>query len=145
MYESTRHLHNTMFKLLLSSLKFSKKVVVGISCFIFCYLILQKCDASNSGTLEGSEIKHFYDLLTHREEIDVIYGKYASTNGQMSSGDLLNFLQKEQREPVSLEYAKKLIEKYEVDETGKHTSITRRIHQITVTFKDINSCINRIH
>lgn len=106
---------------------------------------MQKCDASNSGTLEGSEIKHFYDLLTHREEIDVIYGKYASTNGQMSSGDLLNFLQKEQREPVSLEYAKKLIEKYEVDETGKHTSITRRIHQITVTFKDINSCINRIH
>lgn len=123
MYESTRYLHNTMFKLLLRLLKFSKKVVVGISCFIFsfCYLILQKCDTSISGTLEGSEIKHFYDLLTHREEIDVIYGKYASTNGQMSSGDLLNFLQNEQRESVSLEYAKKLIEKYEVDETGKLT------------------------
>ncbi len=92
-------------------------------CFIefFCYLILQKCDTSNSNTLEGSEIKHFYDLLTDREEINVIYGKYTSSDGQMSSGDLLNFLQIEQREPVSLEYAHKLIEKYEVDETGRHT------------------------
>ncbi|XP_058620743.1 1-phosphatidylinositol 4,5-bisphosphate phosphodiesterase delta-1a isoform X1 [Onychostoma macrolepis] len=85
----------------------------------YAEMLFKKCDTSNSGTLEGSEIKHFYDLLTYREEIDVIYEKYASTNGQMSSGDLLNFLQNEQREPVSLESAKKLIEKYEVDETAK--------------------------
>uniref|UniRef100_A0A9J8CZ03 Phosphoinositide phospholipase C n=1 Tax=Cyprinus carpio carpio TaxID=630221 RepID=A0A9J8CZ03_CYPCA len=85
----------------------------------YAEMLFKKCDTSNSGTLEGSEIKHFYDLLTYREEIDVIYGKYASTNGQMSSGDLLYFLQNEQRESVSLEYAKKLIEKYEVDETAK--------------------------
>ncbi|XP_016334803.1 1-phosphatidylinositol 4,5-bisphosphate phosphodiesterase delta-1-like [Sinocyclocheilus anshuiensis] len=87
----------------------------------YAEMLFKKCDTSNSGTLEGSEIKHFYDLLTYREEMDAIYGKYASTNGQMSSSDLLNFLQKEQKEPVSLEHAKKLIEKYEVDETGKHT------------------------
>ncbi|XP_059380613.1 1-phosphatidylinositol 4,5-bisphosphate phosphodiesterase delta-1a isoform X2 [Carassius carassius] len=85
----------------------------------YAEMLFKRCDTSNSGTLEGSEIKYFYDLLTYREEIDVIYGKYANTNGQMSSGDLLNFLQKEQRESVSLEYAKKLIEKYEVDETAK--------------------------
>ncbi|XP_052451825.1 1-phosphatidylinositol 4,5-bisphosphate phosphodiesterase delta-1a isoform X1 [Carassius gibelio] len=85
----------------------------------YAEMLFKKCDTSNSGTLEGSEIKYFYDLLTYREEIDVIYGKYANTNGQMSSGDLLNFLQNEQRESVSLEYAKKLIEKYEVDETAK--------------------------
>ncbi|XP_043082402.1 1-phosphatidylinositol 4,5-bisphosphate phosphodiesterase delta-1a isoform X2 [Puntigrus tetrazona] len=85
----------------------------------YAEMLFKKCDTSNSGTLEGSEIKEFYDLLTYRQEIDVIYGKYSNTNGQMSSGDLLNFLQNEQREPVSLEYAKKLIEKYEMDETAK--------------------------
>lgn len=69
--------------------------------------------------MEGSEIKHFYDLLTHREEIDVIYGKYAETEGQMSTTDLLNFLLNEQRENASTEDALKLIEKYEVDGTGK--------------------------
>ncbi|XP_028288228.1 1-phosphatidylinositol 4,5-bisphosphate phosphodiesterase delta-1a isoform X2 [Parambassis ranga] len=81
--------------------------------------IFKKCDTSNSGTLEGSEIKHFYDLLTHREEIDVIYGKYAQTEGQMSSRDLLNFLLNEQRESVTVDDAHKLIDKYEVDETAK--------------------------
>ncbi|XP_048030830.1 1-phosphatidylinositol 4,5-bisphosphate phosphodiesterase delta-1a isoform X1 [Megalobrama amblycephala] len=81
--------------------------------------LFKKCDTSNSGTLEGSEIKHFYNLLTYRQEIDVIYGKYAHTDGQMSSSDLLDFLQNEQREPVSLDYAHKLIDKFEVDEIAK--------------------------
>lgn len=80
---------------------------------------MQKCDTSNSGSLEGSEIKHFYDLLTHREEIDVIYSKYAETDGQMSSRDLLNFLLNEQREEdARMEDALKLIDKYEVDSAG---------------------------
>uniref|UniRef100_A0AAQ5ZWT2 Phosphoinositide phospholipase C n=1 Tax=Amphiprion ocellaris TaxID=80972 RepID=A0AAQ5ZWT2_AMPOC len=81
--------------------------------------IFKKCDKSNSGSLEGAEIKHFYDLLTHREEIDVIYNKYAQTQGQMSLRDLLNFLLNEQREQATAEDASKLIEKYEVDETAK--------------------------
>lgn len=81
--------------------------------------LFRKCDTSNSGTLEGSEIKLFYNLLTQRDEIDVIYGKYATSNGQMSNNDLLNFIQLEQREPVSLDYADELIEKYEVDEKVK--------------------------
>ena len=83
--------------------------------------VAQMCDESNSGSLEGSEIKHFYDLLTQREEIDVIYGKYTQTEGQMSARDLLNFLLNEQREQVSIEYALKLIEQYEVDGTGGAT------------------------
>lgn len=37
----------------------------------------------------------------------------------MSAGDLLKFLQEEQREAVSLEDALKLINKYEPDLTGK--------------------------
>lgn len=81
--------------------------------------LFRKCDTSNSGTLEGSEIKLFYNLLTQRDEIDVIYAKYATSNGQMSRNDLLNFIQLEQREPVSLGYAEELIKKYEVDETAK--------------------------
>uniref|UniRef100_A0A671XE91 Phosphoinositide phospholipase C n=1 Tax=Sparus aurata TaxID=8175 RepID=A0A671XE91_SPAAU len=81
--------------------------------------IFKNCDKSNSGALEGSEIKHFYDLLTHREEIDVIYEKYAETEGQMSTTDLLNFLLNEQREQVSRDYAEHLIEKYEVDGKAK--------------------------
>lgn len=83
------------------------------------FILFQKCDKSNSGSLEGSEIKHFYDLLTHREEIDVIYGKYAETDGQMSSRDLLNFLLNEQREEeATMEDALKLIDKFEVDGAG---------------------------
>lgn len=75
--------------------------------------------------MEGSEIEHFYDLLTQREEIDVIYDKYAVTEGQMSSKDLLNFLLNEQREQVTLHDAVRLIEKYEVDQTGRFQLGTR--------------------
>ncbi|XP_056155267.1 1-phosphatidylinositol 4,5-bisphosphate phosphodiesterase delta-1a isoform X2 [Lampris incognitus] len=81
--------------------------------------LFKKCDKSQSGSLEGSEIKHFYDLLTYREEIDVIYGKYAQKEAQMSVGDLLNFLLNEQREQASSQDALRLIEKYELDETAK--------------------------
>ncbi|XP_072306989.1 1-phosphatidylinositol 4,5-bisphosphate phosphodiesterase delta-1a isoform X2 [Eucyclogobius newberryi] len=81
--------------------------------------LFKQCDKSNSGTLEDMEIKHFYDLLTHREEIDEIYGKHAQTEGQMSAKDLLNFLLNEQREQASMRDALKLIEKYEVDDTAK--------------------------
>ncbi|XP_064805774.1 1-phosphatidylinositol 4,5-bisphosphate phosphodiesterase delta-1-like [Oncorhynchus masou masou] len=86
----------------------------------YAKVLFTKCDTSNSGTLEGSEIKHFYDLLTHREEIDVIYEKHAATGGQMSAQDLLNFLLNEQREVATLEDALRLIEKYELDDSAKH-------------------------
>lgn len=82
-------------------------------------ILLQKCDTSNSKSLEGPEIKQFYDLLTQREEIDVIYNKYSGPGGEMSSTDLLNFLLNEQREEVTLPDAVRLIEKYEVDPTGE--------------------------
>lgn len=80
---------------------------------------VQKCDKSNSGTLEGSEIKLFYDLLTKREEIDKIYGKYAQTDGQMSTADLLKFLLTEQKERMTMDEALMLIRKYEVDPIGR--------------------------
>lgn len=107
-----------IFKVSLEQTITIRKIKISTSQLTFCSLF-QKCDVSNSGSLEGSEIKHFYDLLTHREEIDVIYGKYAETNGQMSSRDLLNFLLNEQREEdATMEDALKLIDKYEVDGAG---------------------------
>ncbi|XP_061876650.1 1-phosphatidylinositol 4,5-bisphosphate phosphodiesterase delta-1a isoform X2 [Entelurus aequoreus] len=81
--------------------------------------LFKKCDHSNSGTLEDEEIRHFYELLTEREEIEVIYGKYAGTDGQMSVKDLLNFLLNEEREAATTVGALRLIDKYEVDETAK--------------------------
>lgn len=100
---------------------------------------LQKCDVSNSGSLEGSEIKHFYDLLTHREEIDIIYGKYAETDGQMSSRDLLNFLLNEQREEeATLEDALKLIDKYEVDSAGTNRTVEVVFYLTVVVHQHLN-------
>ncbi|PWA18022.1 1-phosphatidylinositol 4,5-bisphosphate phosphodiesterase delta-1a isoform X1 [Gambusia affinis] len=81
--------------------------------------IFKKCDTSNSGTLEDLEIEEFYNQLTKREEVDVIYAKYAETQGEMSATDLLNFLLNEQREQATVESALKLIEKYELDEAAK--------------------------
>ncbi|KAF5903599.1 1-phosphatidylinositol 4,5-bisphosphate phosphodiesterase delta-1 isoform X1 [Clarias magur] len=81
--------------------------------------LFDECDTSKSGTLEGAEIKTFIDLITQRPEINAIYEKYAVTGGQMSAGDLQNFLQEEQKETVSVEYAQKLLDKYEPDCTGQ--------------------------
>lgn len=79
----------------------------------------QKCDKSKSGYLAGKEIEHFYDLLTHREEIDVIYGEYAKTTCFMSSENLVEFLMKEQREKATLADANNIIKNFEPDENGE--------------------------
>ncbi|XP_068588353.1 1-phosphatidylinositol 4,5-bisphosphate phosphodiesterase delta-1a isoform X2 [Cebidichthys violaceus] len=107
--------------------------------------IFKKCDKSNSGSLEGSEIKHFYDLLTHREEIDVIYGNYAKTEGQMGSRDLLNFLLNEQREQVSMEDALKLIENHEVDETAKQNKRMSKDGFLMYMHHEEGSILNPAH
>ncbi|XP_053268037.1 1-phosphatidylinositol 4,5-bisphosphate phosphodiesterase delta-1a isoform X1 [Pleuronectes platessa] len=106
-------------KMTLKELKhFLRQVNVEVD-DVYAEDIFKTCDKSNSGSLEGAEIKHFYDLLTKREEIDVIYGNCAQTEGQMSAKDLMNFLRNEQREQATMEDAYRLIEKYEVDATAK--------------------------
>lgn len=80
----------------------------------------QQCDASKSGYLSGKEIEHFYDLLTHREEIDMIYKAYAKTTSFMSAENLVEFLMKEQRQKVTLADAQRIIEKSEPDEMGQN-------------------------
>uniref|UniRef100_A0A667ZYE9 Phosphoinositide phospholipase C n=1 Tax=Myripristis murdjan TaxID=586833 RepID=A0A667ZYE9_9TELE len=89
----------------------------------YAEILFQKCDKSKSGLLSGAEIEHFYDLLTHREEVDVIYGEYAKTAGYMSADNLVEFLMTEQRERATLADAHKLIEKYEVDEKAKEKKL----------------------
>lgn len=82
--------------------------------------IIQKCDNSKSGYLDGKEIENFYHLLTNREEIAVIYGEYAKTTGFMSPENLVDFLMKEQIEKASLADAHRIIEKYEPNENGQY-------------------------
>ncbi|XP_061613480.1 1-phosphatidylinositol 4,5-bisphosphate phosphodiesterase delta-1a isoform X2 [Phyllopteryx taeniolatus] len=101
--------------------------------------LFKKCDQSNSGYLEDLEIKKFYELLTHREEIDVIYGNYAQTDGQLSVPDLLNFLLNEQREDATISDALRLIEKYEMDETVKqNNNMTKDGFQMYLQHEDCN-------
>ncbi|TNN46500.1 1-phosphatidylinositol 4,5-bisphosphate phosphodiesterase delta-1 [Liparis tanakae] len=84
---------------------------------------LHKCDKSKSGQLAGEEIEHFYDLLTHREEVDVIYGTYAKTTGFMSPQNLVAFLMTEQREKVTLADAQNIIQKHEPDDNAKEKKL----------------------
>ncbi|XP_054478661.1 1-phosphatidylinositol 4,5-bisphosphate phosphodiesterase delta-1-like isoform X2 [Anoplopoma fimbria] len=89
----------------------------------YAEMLFQKCDTSKSGYLAGKEIEHFYDLLTHREEIDVIYGEYAKTTGFMSPQNLVDFLMKEQREKATLAEAHNIIQKHEPDENTKEKKL----------------------
>ncbi|XP_031665730.1 1-phosphatidylinositol 4,5-bisphosphate phosphodiesterase delta-1 isoform X1 [Oncorhynchus kisutch] len=85
--------------------------------------LFQECDQSKCGHLAGDEIEHFYSLLTHRQEIDTIYGEYAKTTGFMSAENLLEFLIKEQREEATLADAHRLINKYELDDKAKEKQL----------------------
>ncbi|KAJ8337237.1 hypothetical protein SKAU_G00384570 [Synaphobranchus kaupii] len=111
----------------------------------YAEMLFEKCDHSKSGYLEGPEIEHFYKLLTEREEIDVIYGKYAGTDGQMSSTDLLNFLLKEQRESASVDDALKLIEKYEVDDAAKEKQHMTQDGFLMYLHRDEGLVFNHVH
>ncbi|XP_032387062.1 1-phosphatidylinositol 4,5-bisphosphate phosphodiesterase delta-1 isoform X2 [Etheostoma spectabile] len=86
-------------------------------------MLFKKCDTSKSGYLAGEEIEHFYNLLTQREEIDVIYGAYAKTAGFMSPQNLVDFLIKEQREKATLADAHNIIQKNEPDENAKEKKL----------------------
>ncbi|KAG7227364.1 hypothetical protein INR49_000369 [Caranx melampygus] len=89
----------------------------------YAEMLFKQCDKSNSGYLTGEEIEHLYDLLTHREEIDVIYGEYAKSTGFMSPENIVEFLMKEQREKASLADAHKIIEINEPDENVKQKKL----------------------
>uniref|UniRef100_A0A7N6A2R1 Phosphoinositide phospholipase C n=1 Tax=Anabas testudineus TaxID=64144 RepID=A0A7N6A2R1_ANATE len=89
----------------------------------YAEMLFKECDKSKSGYLDGKEIEHFYELLTHREEINVIYGTYAKTAGFMSPENLVEFLMTEQRELATLADAHRIIDKYEPDENVKEKKL----------------------
>ncbi|KAK9539355.1 hypothetical protein VZT92_004465 [Zoarces viviparus] len=89
----------------------------------YAEMLFQKCDKSKSGYLTGEEIKHFYDLLTHRNEIDVIYGEFAKTTGFMSPQNLVDFIMEQQREKATLADAHSIIQKHEPDENAKEKKL----------------------
>ncbi|XP_068604489.1 1-phosphatidylinositol 4,5-bisphosphate phosphodiesterase delta-1-like [Brachionichthys hirsutus] len=90
---------------------------------VYREMLFKKCDKSNTGFLAGAELEHFYELLTYREEIAVIYGAYAKTAGSMSPENLVDFLQTEQREAAALADAHDIINKYEPDESAKEQKL----------------------
>uniref|UniRef100_A0AAZ3SWG0 Phosphoinositide phospholipase C n=1 Tax=Oncorhynchus tshawytscha TaxID=74940 RepID=A0AAZ3SWG0_ONCTS len=112
---------------------------------MYAEVLFAKCDKSNSGSLEGPEIKHFYDLLIYREEIDVIYGKYATTGEQMSVKDLLNFLLNEQREVATMEDAVSLIERYELDDSAKQKNHMTKDGFLMYLHQEEGSIFNPAH
>lgn len=81
--------------------------------------IFQKCDKSQTDALEDDEIEEFYKLLTERDEIEVIFSKYQSSDGLMSADNFKKFLEEEQRESVTLEFVQSLIKEYEPSEAAK--------------------------
>ncbi|CAL8278209.1 unnamed protein product [Lota lota] len=89
----------------------------------YAEVLFKKCDTSKSGYLSGEEIERFYDLLTQRPEINVIYSEYARTAGFMSAENLQEFLVQEQREEATLAHAHALIDKYEPDDKVKEKKL----------------------
>ncbi|XP_053738771.1 1-phosphatidylinositol 4,5-bisphosphate phosphodiesterase delta-1-like isoform X1 [Synchiropus splendidus] len=85
----------------------------------YAEVLFKECDKSNSGYLSGEELQHFYNLLTHRDEIDVIFGEYAKSSGFMSPQNLLEFLTVEQRQQATVGVANGIIEKFEPDDLAK--------------------------
>lgn len=57
---------------------------------------------------------------TRRAEIQYLYHCYALGQNTLPAGGLLRFIHKEQMEPTATEEtAESLIDRYEIDETGK--------------------------
>uniref|UniRef100_A0A4W3GM12 1-phosphatidylinositol 4,5-bisphosphate phosphodiesterase delta-1-like n=1 Tax=Callorhinchus milii TaxID=7868 RepID=A0A4W3GM12_CALMI len=81
--------------------------------------LFESCDKARNGVLEGSEVEHFYKLVTARDEIDTIFGAYKNDEEVMTVDKLVTFMKKEQAERVSPEYAELLIQKYEPNEAAK--------------------------
>ncbi|XP_030629342.1 1-phosphatidylinositol 4,5-bisphosphate phosphodiesterase delta-1b isoform X2 [Chanos chanos] len=111
----------------------------------YAKMLFEKCDQSKCGYLDGKEIEHFYEILTQREEIDVIYAAYAKTNGLMSAQNLLDFLLSEQRETVTLNEAISIIEKCELDESAKEKKLMTKDGFLMYLHKPESMVFNPAH
>ncbi|XP_043923491.1 1-phosphatidylinositol 4,5-bisphosphate phosphodiesterase delta-1 isoform X2 [Protopterus annectens] len=90
---------------------------------VYAKEIFQKCDKSNSDTLEDSEIEEFCKLLLKREEISDLFSNYSDNDNIISTSQLAKFLSSEQFQNLGEEYAVSLIEKYEINEAAKKENL----------------------
>ncbi|XP_075068291.1 1-phosphatidylinositol 4,5-bisphosphate phosphodiesterase delta-1 isoform X2 [Mixophyes fleayi] len=107
--------------------------------------IFQQCDKSKTGALEDDEIEEFYQILTMRDEMDVIFSAYKDTEDLMSAGNLQKFLMNEQREDVTLNHAKSLIEKYEPSEAAKKQESMSKDGFLIYLLSDDGNIFNPAH
>ncbi|XP_077347360.1 1-phosphatidylinositol 4,5-bisphosphate phosphodiesterase delta-1 isoform X3 [Lithobates pipiens] len=107
--------------------------------------IFQQCDKSQTGALEDDEIEEFYKILTMREEIDVIFDTYKSSEHLLSAEKLQKFLEVEQREVVTLEQAASLIDKYEPSEEAKKQQSLTKDGFLMYLLSDDGSVFNPAH
>ncbi|XP_064421527.1 1-phosphatidylinositol 4,5-bisphosphate phosphodiesterase delta-3 isoform X1 [Latimeria chalumnae] len=84
----------------------------------YAYNLFKKCDKSNTNKLEDHEIVEFCTLLMRRPEVEEIFKHYSGEDLVLSDEELLHFL-KEQGEADTLENARRIIQKYELNEKAK--------------------------
>ncbi|XP_048367317.1 LOW QUALITY PROTEIN: 1-phosphatidylinositol 4,5-bisphosphate phosphodiesterase delta-1 [Sphaerodactylus townsendi] len=108
--------------------------------------IFERCDTSQTDTLEDDEIEVFYKLLTEREEIGGIFSRYSDTEQIMSLDNLVRFLQEEQHEEdAGLEMARSLIERYEPNETIKQEQAMTKDGFLMYLLSDDGNIFNKVH
>lgn len=78
----------------------------------------QECDHSNNERLEGAEIEEFLRRLLKRPELEEIFHRYSGEDRVLSAPELLEFLEDQGEDGVTLAHAQKLIHTYELNETG---------------------------
>ena len=88
--------------------------------------LLQRADASQSGTLEGEEFVEFYKSLTQRPEVQELFEKFSSDGQKLTLLEFVDFLQEEQKEGErASDLALELIDCYEPSDSGKRTRVER--------------------
>ncbi|CAH2302726.1 1-phosphatidylinositol 4,5-bisphosphate phosphodiesterase delta-3 [Pelobates cultripes] len=85
---------------------------------MYAYTLFKKCDRSNTDTLEDCEIEEFCTQLMHRSELEEIFFQYSGEDRVLSTEELQEFLH-HQGEEATLERAKEIIYKYELNEKAK--------------------------
>ncbi|XP_075033440.1 1-phosphatidylinositol 4,5-bisphosphate phosphodiesterase delta-3 [Mixophyes fleayi] len=85
---------------------------------IYAYTLFKKCDRSNTDTLEDCEIEEFCTQLMHRPELEEIFHRYSGEDRVLSVEELQEFLQ-HQGEKATVERAREIIHKYELNEKAK--------------------------
>lgn len=73
----------------------------------------------NNERLEGAEIEAFLRRLLKRPELEEIFRRYSGEDRVLSASELLEFLEDQGEDGATLACAQKLIQTYELNETGE--------------------------